>query len=103
VISEALALGVPMLSSRISGSLGLLGDDYQGLFPVGATRDLADLLWRCERDAAFYRDLKARCAELAPLVEPARERRAWCELLTEIAAGDSGANSWYPPQSSVCR
>ncbi|HUG90043.1 MAG TPA: selenoneine biosynthesis selenosugar synthase SenB [Planctomycetaceae bacterium] len=86
VVSEALALGVPVLSSRVSGSVGLLGDGYPGFFPVGGTRELAGLLWRCETDAAFYADLKDRCGQLAWLIDPARERQAWCELLGELAA-----------------
>ncbi|MGH2571087.1 MAG: selenoneine biosynthesis selenosugar synthase SenB, partial [bacterium] len=30
VVSEAIVLGVPVLSSRISGSVGILGEDYPG-------------------------------------------------------------------------
>jgi putative glycosyltransferase (TIGR04348 family) len=37
VISEAVAAGVPVLASRIDGSVGLLGRDYPGYFPVGDT------------------------------------------------------------------
>jgi putative glycosyltransferase (TIGR04348 family) len=87
VVSEALAADVPVISSRISGSIGLLGNDYPGYFAVGATRELADLLWRCESDPAFYRDLRRRCRRLAPLIHPARERQAWQTLLEEIAGG----------------
>ena len=36
-ISEALAATVPILSSRIGGSIGLLGENYSGYFPVGDT------------------------------------------------------------------
>lgn len=85
VVSEALAAGVPVLSSRISGSIGLLGEDYPGYFAVGATRELAGLLWRCETDRAFYRELHRRCRKLAAIVHPAREREAWQTLLEEIA------------------
>ena len=34
VLSEALAFGVPIVASRIAGSMGLLGEDYPGYFPV---------------------------------------------------------------------
>ena len=54
VISEAIALGVPVVSSRIAGSLGLLGTDYPGYFPFGDTQALADLLRRAETDTDFY-------------------------------------------------
>ncbi|HTU21400.1 MAG TPA: selenoneine biosynthesis selenosugar synthase SenB [Gemmataceae bacterium] len=84
VISEAIALGVPVVSSRIAGSVGLLGTDYPGYFPFGDTQALADLLWRAETDAAFYDALCARSAQRRPLFEPARERHSWHELLREL-------------------
>jgi len=86
VISEALAASIPILSSRIPGSTGLLGDDYPGLFPVGDTEALASLLHRAETDRAFYTDLQARCRRLAALVDPCREREAWRDLTGEIEA-----------------
>jgi putative glycosyltransferase (TIGR04348 family) len=84
-ISEALAASVPVLSSRIAGSIGLLGADYPGYFPVGDTAALAALLECAESDAGFYRALQEWCKRLRPLVDPARERQSWAELLTELA------------------
>jgi putative glycosyltransferase (TIGR04348 family) len=84
VISEALVLGVPVISSRIAGSLGLLGADYAGYFPVGDTQALADLLLRAESDTDFYDTLCKQCAQRRPLFEPARERQSWQELLREL-------------------
>ena len=86
VISEALVLGVPVISSRIAGSLGLLGTDYAGYFPVGDTQALADLLLRAETDSAFYHTLCSQCAQRRSLFEPARERQSWQELLQEFTA-----------------
>jgi putative glycosyltransferase (TIGR04348 family) len=86
VISEAVGLGVPVVSSRIAGSVGLLGTDYPGYFPFGDTQALADLLWRVESEDAFYDDLCRRCARCRPLFEPARERQSWQELLRELFA-----------------
>jgi putative glycosyltransferase (TIGR04348 family) len=83
-VSEALAAGVPVLASRIAGSVGMLGEDYPGFFPVGDTGALARLLGRAEGDADFYRALADECARLRPLVDPARERRSWEELLREL-------------------
>ncbi len=85
VVSEAIATGVPVLASRISGSIGLLGADYPGYFPTGDTRALADLLRRAETDSGFYGILKAWCERLAPLVDPARERESWDGLLRELS------------------
>ncbi len=84
VISEALACSIPVLSSRISGSIGLLGEDYPGYFPVGDTRALANLLTQAETDAGFYADLRAHCKRLAPIVAPATERNRWKALLDEL-------------------
>jgi putative glycosyltransferase (TIGR04348 family) len=83
-VSEALALSVPVLSSRISGSVGLLGADYPGYFPFGDTEALARLLGRAEADEGFYHALQHWCARLRPLVDPARERQSWAELLQEL-------------------
>jgi putative glycosyltransferase (TIGR04348 family) len=83
-ISEAIACGVPVVASRIRGSVGILGADYPGLFPVGDTDALAGLLRRAEAEATFYEELARRCAALAPLVEPRRECEAWAALLAEL-------------------
>lgn len=84
VVSEAVAAGVPVLSSRISGSVGLLGDDYPGYFPCGDTEALTRLLRRAETDASFYKSLRKWCRQLRPLVKPARERQSWRRLLHEL-------------------
>ncbi len=85
VVSEAIVAGVPVLASRIPGSIGLLGAEYQGYFPVGDTQALANLLDRTETDAGFYAMLKAWCAGLAPLFDPARERESWARLLRDVS------------------
>ena len=83
-ICEALACGVPVLSSRISGSTGLLGEDYPGYFDVGDTAELAELLCRFETDAGFRALLQTYVRRLRPLVSPKREREAWKQLLAEL-------------------
>jgi putative glycosyltransferase (TIGR04348 family) len=86
VISEAVTLGVPVVSSAISGSIGLLGSDYPGFYPYGDTQALANLLGRAEMDAVFYQSLAERCALCRPLFEPSRERQSWDDLLKELFA-----------------
>ena len=83
VISEAAVHGVPVLASRIPGSVGLLGPDYPGFFEVGDTRGLAALLHRIETQPRFAAALRARMRRLAPRFHPARERTAWARLLAE--------------------
>jgi putative glycosyltransferase (TIGR04348 family) len=84
VISEAVTLGVPVLSSRISGSIGLLDEDYPGFFPFGDTQALADLLHRAETDAVFYRDMQKRVHRLRGRFAPRQERESWRKLLAEL-------------------
>lgn len=81
VVTEALACGTPVITSRIDGSMGLLGERYPGQFPVGDTEALARMLRRAETDAAFYDSLRAACGERAELADPARERAGWADLL----------------------
>jgi putative glycosyltransferase (TIGR04348 family) len=85
VVSEAIACGVPIVSSLISGSTGILGRNYPGYFRVGDTAGLAQLLHRVEADRHFSSELARRCRALRPLVHPRRERAAWRNLLRELA------------------
>jgi glycosyltransferase involved in cell wall biosynthesis len=84
VISEAVAAGVPVLASRIDGSVGLLGRDYPGYFPVRDTEALARLLHRIETNPQFLLRLRRAVARRAPLFRPARERAAWKKLIGEL-------------------
>ena len=85
VVSEALSMGVPIVSSRVAGSVGLLGDDHPGHFEPGDTEGLAALLARAEQDPAWLEDLRGRSLRLQHLVDPSRERAAWARLLSEVA------------------
>jgi putative glycosyltransferase (TIGR04348 family) len=85
-VSEGVVCGVPVVSSRIAGSVGLLGADYPGYFPVGDTRALARILTLAEGDQVLYAALAARGRQLKPLFSPARERAAWRRLLAELVA-----------------
>lgn len=84
VVSEALVAGVPVLSSRISGSIGLLGEDYSGYFEVGDTAGLAELMLKCEQDESFLTLLKNQCRKKAPLLKPERERASLRKLIGEL-------------------
>lgn len=84
VVAEACVAALPVLSSRISGAIGMLGEDYPGFFEVGDTRGLAVLLDRCETEPGFLADLEARCRALARRFHPAREEAAWKDLVDEL-------------------
>lgn len=84
VVSEAIAAGVPVLSTLIPGSIGILGADYPGYFPVRDTRALCLAMHRAETDSLFYSDLTRRIGDLRLLVDPQRERESWNALLSEV-------------------
>jgi putative glycosyltransferase (TIGR04348 family) len=88
VVSEALRLGVPVVASKVSGNIGMLGVPYAGYYPVGNERALARILSRAERDHEYYGLLKNACAARGPLVAPERERAALRALISECTAGD---------------
>lgn len=85
VVSEALALGVPVIASGISGNIGMLGRRYAGYFSGGDELALARVLHRAECEPAFYRKLKAQCHARRALVAPRRERDALRRVLAEMA------------------
>jgi putative glycosyltransferase (TIGR04348 family) len=76
VIIEAVRSSVPVLASRIDGNVGLLGNGYDGYFPVGEAPALAALARRFCADEAFASHLREQCAAREPLFRPALERRA---------------------------
>jgi putative glycosyltransferase (TIGR04348 family) len=84
IMSEAIVSSVPILASRIAGNVGILGDDYPGLFAAGNSEELARLLQRAEDDAKFLAQLKGRVKKLRPLFDPAREAKAWARLIGEL-------------------
>ena len=89
VLIEAATSGVPVLASRIDGSVGLLGDDYAGWFEVGDDAGLAALIARCRDEPAFLERLRAQCAERAPGFAPGRERTAVLALAHNLVESPS--------------
>jgi len=84
VVSESVVCGVPVVSSYIAGSIGLLGADYPGYFSVGDTQALAWVLQRAERDPSFLDLLRTRCENIASLFDSVRERAGWADLLEAL-------------------
>ena len=81
VVSEAVVAGLPVIASRISGNVGLLGPDHPGYYPPGDTEALRARLWRAESEPGFLDDLARHGAGRAPLFAPEREEEAWRRLL----------------------
>lgn len=89
VIVEAVTAGVPVVASRMSGNVGMLGRDYEGYFPVGDNRALAALLHRASQEASFLERLRRQCAQRAPLFAPAREDAEVNKLLDDALRQDT--------------
>ena len=84
VVSEAIVSNVPVISTHISGSIGMLGDEYPGYFPFGDAKSIEILLYRAEYDKKFYNKLKLLCKNKRKLFSPVNEVKAWRQLLESI-------------------
>lgn len=86
VVSEAIAMGIPVIGTRMEGNVGLLGQDHLGLIPVGDERALAELLVNMEQDPALMGALQRRTNELQPMTRPEAEQDALATLVAEVIA-----------------
>jgi len=86
VVTEAIAMGVPVVGTRIDGNTGLLGDAYPGLVPVGDDETLARLLLRLERSPSALAELQRHVDQLGPLTSPDRERAALGAVVEALLA-----------------
>lgn len=86
VISEACVANLPVIASNIDGSIGLLGDDYAGYFPVKNAKALAELLLKAESDASFVKQLTQQCQQRAKLFTRDAEKQSWDNLLNELVS-----------------
>jgi putative glycosyltransferase (TIGR04348 family) len=84
VILEAVQSGTPVLASRISGNVGMLGADYSGYFEVGNAQQLAALLRRCADSPEFLDLLQSQCQHRAGLFAPLEEKRLVLNLAHEL-------------------
>lgn len=95
VVIEALRSGTPVLASRIDGNLGLLGEDYEGYFPLGEAAALAARLQALRDRPAMLERLREQGAARAALFDPARERAALLALVSGLMPG--GGRPTDPP------
>ena len=86
VVSEALANNTPVIASRISGNIGMLGRDYPGYYPLEDERALAKLLLRAETGKTYLQSLTRLCRARKPITAYARERNALGALMREVTA-----------------
>ena len=93
VICEAAAAGVPIIASRVSGNIGMLGRGYPGCYRLADERALARQMRRAALDPAYYGRLKRLVAARRPLFRPAAEREGLRRLLAEFAPRPQASRS----------
>jgi putative glycosyltransferase (TIGR04348 family) len=84
VIAEAARIGTPVIASRVSGNIGMLGERYPGFYPLADDAALAALIRRAADDGRFYRRLQAALRERRKLFAPAAERSALVRVVREV-------------------
>ena len=85
VISECCAAGLPVIASKIDGSIGLLGKKYPGYFPYGDTASLRELLLKAEIDNHYLSKLTMACQEKANLFAYKNEKKSLKKLFNSIS------------------
>lgn len=82
VICEAARIGTPVLASRISGNIGMLGRNYPGYFPPLDAKALGRLMERILAKEP-YRTLQRALAARRHLFLPSAERAALTAVIRE--------------------
>src|SRR5262249_41787490 len=84
VIVEAITARTPVIASRISGNVGMLGAGYPGYFEPRDAAGLACVPERVWSEQAFLPALSGACPRRRALFRPAAERRCVCELVENL-------------------
>lgn len=90
VVMEAVRSGTPVLASKISGNVGMLGQHYGGYFTPGRGDELAQLLRLCRQQLGSFNgmceQLQVQCASRAPLFSAEAEAQNLVRLVqTQLA------------------
>ncbi len=93
VIVEAVTSGTPVIASRISGNVGMLGGDYPGYFEPRDASELADRLVQALWEPGYLRSLRDACAGRSRLFRPAAEARAVRRLVAALMAKAAAVES----------
>jgi putative glycosyltransferase (TIGR04348 family) len=86
VICEAAAARVPVIASRISGNIGMLGRNYPGYYRLADERSLARQIRRAARDPAYYARLGRLFEARRPLFSSSAEKEGLRRLMAELNA-----------------
>lgn len=84
VVSEAIAIGIPVIASDIPGNRGLLGDTYPAYYPVGDQVALSKLLNQAESNPDFYRKLCKAMIGRQKITKPELEKKSIQKLIQKL-------------------
>jgi putative glycosyltransferase (TIGR04348 family) len=84
VVCEAAATGVPVIASRVSGNMGMLGRGYPGYYALADERGLARQIRRAASDSRYHARLKRLIAARRSVFLPETERRGLQRLIAEF-------------------
>ena len=90
VICEAARIGTPVVASRISGNIGMLGRDYPGFYPLFDAPALARRIARAAGEPRFRARLKAALRARRHLFAPRAERAALGAVVDEVLGRSHG-------------
>jgi putative glycosyltransferase (TIGR04348 family) len=93
VIAEAARIGTPVLASRVSGNMGMLGARYPGYFRLKDEAALGALIEKAILRKAFYARLQRSLRARRALFAPAAERAALLGCVREAEALRRGARA----------
>lgn len=87
VVVESITSGTPVIASRISGNVGMLGARYPGFFEARDAPGLRACLVRALEQPEYLARLRAECARRRPFFRPEAEARAVRALAAALVAG----------------
>jgi putative glycosyltransferase (TIGR04348 family) len=84
VIVEAITAGTPVIASRMSGNVGMLGADYAGYFPVNGVTELVAQLCKLHDESNYLLRLNNACQARATLFTAAEETKRLHTIVTRL-------------------
>jgi len=84
VVSEAIAIGIPVIASDIPGNRGLLGNAYPAYYPAGDQVALSSLLNKAETNPVFYQKLCKAIAGQQKIIKPELEQKSIQKLMKSL-------------------
>ena len=84
MIAEAARIGTPVLASRVSGNVGMLGTRYPGFYPLYDEGALAALIKKAFTSRIFQKSLKRALRSRRGRFAPASERSALLAVVRSL-------------------